>query len=51
VTEQWDFRYVVPNILTSHPKCPGRIANNVRLDQRWRAEVEPVLEAAVEAGS
>ncbi|WP_147443634.1 hypothetical protein [Corallococcus sicarius] len=47
VTEKWEFRYVLPRNLESHSRCPGKLASNVRVDDRWNAEVSAVLRAAV----
>lgn len=44
-TESWEFRYAVTRELDPHKKCPGKLSNLVRLDGRWQAEVERVLQA------
>ncbi len=46
VTEQWEYRYILPGRLEPHAKCLGKLASNVRVDARWQAEVEAVLRAA-----
>lgn len=33
VTESWDFRFALTRELTPHPKCPGRIANNIAVSE------------------
>lgn len=35
VTEQWEFRYALTAELPAHASCAGRIASNIRIDQRW----------------
>ena len=37
VTEHWQYRYTLPARLDHHPRCAGKLASNVRLDQRWEA--------------
>lgn len=46
VTESWEFKYIQPSRLAEHRKCPGKLANNVRVDDAWTADPVPVLEAA-----
>lgn len=46
VSENWDFRYVLPGSLPHHPKCDGRISNNVVVGSNWFADPIPVFEAA-----
>lgn len=43
VTEKWDFKYASTGDLDPHRGCPGRMSNNVKLDQRWTANVSDVL--------
>ena len=43
VTERWDFKYAPTADLDRHRTCPGRLANNVRLDNRWQADAEAAL--------
>lgn len=47
VTERWEFRYVLPQALDPHPRCPGKLASNVLMDDRWHAQAEKVLEQAM----
>lgn len=47
VTERWEFRFSVPEALDPHKKCPGKLDNNVSIDERWRADAYRVLEEAV----
>lgn len=49
VTEQWDFRYVLPTELAAHKTCEGRLSNNVRVDDRWAAEPEAIFRKAYAA--
>ena len=46
VTEQWEFRCALPGQLTPHPKCDGKLSNNVRIDERWESDIQVVLQAA-----
>jgi len=46
VTEQWEFKYVVPTRLEGHTKCPGKLASNVLVGGLWSADPGPVFEAA-----
>ena len=49
-TEAWEFRYSLTRRLDEHGKCPGRISNRVRIDERWGADPLPVIRAASEEG-
>lgn len=50
VTERWDFKYAIPRELDPHPRCPGRISNNVRVSgDRWTNDAARALRAAAEA--
>jgi hypothetical protein len=46
VEERWTFKYALPRTLDMHGRCPGKLNNNVRLDERWRAEAASVLATA-----
>jgi hypothetical protein len=47
VTERWEFSYALPGQLDRHAECPGRLANNVRVDpQRWTVDASAALAAA-----
>lgn len=46
VTEHWEFAFALPGSLDPHRTCEGRLANNVRVDSRWNAQVQAVLMAA-----
>lgn len=43
VTERWEFRYVIPQELAPNIKCPGKLSNNVVVDNRWAGGAEAVL--------
>jgi hypothetical protein len=43
VEETWTFRYCLSRELDEHPRCAGKLWNNVRIDQRWSADPLPVL--------
>jgi len=48
VTLRWEFSYAIPRRLDSYgPRCPGKLSNNVRVDERWSEEAAAVLRAAV----
>ena len=49
VTERWEFRYALPRSLDPHPKCKGRLSQNVRLDKRWTDDAAQMLRAACRA--
>jgi hypothetical protein len=46
ITVRWEFRYAIPALLDPHKKCPGKLASNVVLDQRWSADPRTAFEAA-----
>jgi hypothetical protein len=46
VTENWEFRYILPNDLAPHAKCDGKISNNVLVGENWNADPLPILQAA-----
>jgi len=50
VTERWEFRYVLPNVLRPHAKCPGKIGSSVIVNDQWAANPEAVFAAASAAG-
>jgi hypothetical protein len=35
VTEEWKFKYILPVKLRAHGKCPGKITNNIQIDELW----------------
>ena len=47
VTESWEFRYIIPERLEPHKKCPGKLASNVKVDQRWQSNGHHVLTEAL----
>jgi hypothetical protein len=46
VTEAWEFRYVPPFLLDPNAKCPGKLSNIVRIDDRWTSDAGQAFEAA-----
>jgi hypothetical protein len=46
VTEAWEFRYVSPFLLDPNAKCPGKISNLVRIDDRWTSDAGQAFEVA-----
>ncbi|WP_242370650.1 hypothetical protein [Anaeromyxobacter sp. SG26] len=46
ITTRWEFKYVIPSKLDAHPKCGGRLAHRVRIDERWTAAAGEALRAA-----
>lgn len=49
VTNFWDFKFILPEMLPLHKICHGRISNNIRVDSSWSAQAEAVLKAACAA--
>jgi hypothetical protein len=49
VTEQWEFRYILPGTLPDHAKCVGKLGNNLRVDSKWQLDPIPVFQAAATA--
>ncbi|MCR9143376.1 MAG: hypothetical protein NXI24_14075 [bacterium] len=43
--EQWIFRFAETSKLDAHKKCLGKLANNVRIDDRWSDDPVRVLAA------
>lgn len=43
VTERWEYQYALPARLDRHRKCPTRLGNNVRIDERWTDDATAVL--------
>jgi hypothetical protein len=46
VEESWTFRYAVPGSLDTHSRCPGKLNNNVRVDERWKTDASLILSSA-----
>lgn len=46
VTERWEFRYAIPGSLDAHLKCPGKLASNVVVDDRWTDDPSRAFQAA-----
>jgi hypothetical protein len=46
VTEDWEFRYVVPELLNPRPDCPGKLDNKVLIDERWTVDAGQAFKAA-----
>jgi hypothetical protein len=46
VTERWEFRYAIPRLLDPHQRCPGKLASNVLVDERWMNDPRHAFEAA-----
>jgi hypothetical protein len=51
VDQAWKFSYIVPTRLDRHPKCEAKLANNVRIDARWKTDAAAVLTEAVQRKS
>jgi hypothetical protein len=47
-TEEWGFRYALTRELDVHKKCPEKLSNLVRIDERWILDVEIALHNALE---
>ncbi|MCL4771985.1 MAG: hypothetical protein KJZ76_16840 [Burkholderiaceae bacterium] len=46
VTVRWEFRYALPRTLDDHRHCPGKLASNVLVDERWTEDPRITFEAA-----
>lgn len=46
VSERWEYRYTLPSKLDRHRMYTHKLSNNVKVDDRWSAEVVEVLRAA-----
>ncbi|WP_265595429.1 hypothetical protein [Verrucomicrobium sp. BvORR106] len=46
VEEQWTFRFAIPMNLDIHPKCPTKLSNNVKIDDRWLDQATQALDQA-----
>lgn len=49
LSSQWEYRFVLPSALDEHPRCPGRLWNNVRVDDRWLDDPAQILTLAARA--
>lgn len=49
VNERWEFRFASTAWLDSHAKCPGKLSNLVKVDERWNQPIEKVLREALNA--
>ena len=49
VRERWEFSYIIPPSLAGHAKCPGKLASNVLVDERWTEDPGAVLDEAMRA--
>jgi hypothetical protein len=47
-TESWEFRFATVDLLSPHKKCPGRLSNLVRLDERWTPDPRKALRHALD---
>ena len=47
VTERWEFKYAPSTRLDPHLRCPGKLSNNVRIDERWTSEASRALREIV----
>lgn len=50
VTEKWEFKYAPTSSLDPHKVCVGRLANNVKLDDRWTRDPSEALEKIIAVG-
>jgi hypothetical protein len=46
VSERWEFRYMLPQLLPPRAGCPGKLDNRVTVDGRWVSDATAVFEAA-----
>jgi hypothetical protein len=49
ITKRWDFKFALPSNLPEHKTCPGRINNNIRVDNAWAADAAQMFRAAYAA--
>ncbi len=45
-TESWEFRYSLTRGLDPHKRCPGKLSNLVRIDERWIQDAARILQHA-----
>jgi hypothetical protein len=43
VSEEWTFKFAIPRTLDVHKSCPGRLSNNIRIDDRWTHDAAQIL--------
>ena len=43
VSEKWTFSFALPGTLDPHPRCTGKIASSVRIDDRWSDDAPRIL--------
>lgn len=43
VTEHWSFKFAMPQELDPHRTCIGKIASNVKVDERWSEDAQAIL--------
>lgn len=48
VERRWTFSFIQPSRLAAHPKCLGKLANNVRIDEAWTSCAVDVLKMAAQ---
>lgn len=46
VNERWEYSFVEPQALEPHPRCPGKLAHLVHVDERWSQDPAQILRAA-----
>jgi hypothetical protein len=46
VTENWEFRYILPQSLPPNRKCDGKLSSNLRIDNNWQSDPIPIFQAA-----
>jgi hypothetical protein len=46
-TEHWEFRFALTAELDPHERCPGKLSNRTKVDQRWSTDVVRVLKRAL----
>lgn len=43
LTQKWEYSFASTRVLASHNKCPGKLSNNVVVDERWNREIRGIL--------
>lgn len=46
VNSKWSYRFIETRLLPTHTKCPGKLSNLLKVDQRWSEDARVTLAAA-----
>lgn len=50
VTQRWEYSFNLTSSMDPLPKCPGKLSDNVVLDERWSKDIRGILGQAAERG-